>query len=100
MTRCIEQNVDWVANLLVYMHDAGYTRVEPTVEAEDAWTALVEEIARHFMFSQVDSWMTGVNKNVPGRQTRTAMVFTGGAPQYRARCEEVAANGYQGFLLT
>lgn len=100
MTRCIEQNVDWVADLLAYMRDRGYARTEPSVEAEDAWTALVQEIARHFLFSEVDSWMTGVNKNVPGRQHRTAMVFTGGAPQYRARCEEVAANGYQGFSLS
>jgi cation diffusion facilitator CzcD-associated flavoprotein CzcO len=100
MTRCIEQNVDWVADLLAYMRDRGHTRVEPSMDAEDAWTALVQEIARHFMFSQVDSWMTGVNKNVPGRKIRSAMVFAGGAPQYRARCEQVAANGYQGFLLS
>lgn len=28
-----------------------------------------------------------------------AMVYAGGAPTYRARCDQVAANGYEGFDL-
>jgi cation diffusion facilitator CzcD-associated flavoprotein CzcO len=99
LPRCIEQNVDFVSDLIAYMLDKGYARVGPTVEAEDAWTDLVNEIARHFLFSRVDSWMTGVNKNLADRLTRNVMVFAGGAPQYRARCEQVAANGYEGFEL-
>ena len=47
---------------------------------------------------QVDSWITGVNKNV-GRQKRTFMAYAGGAPKYRQKCEEVVAHGYEGFTL-
>jgi len=97
--RCIEQNVDWVTELLRYMGEKGFTRVEPTEAAEDAWTEHVYESAARLLLLEVDSWMTGVNRNVPGRQKRTFMAYAGGAPKYREKCEEVAANGYDGFML-
>jgi len=98
--RCAEQNVDWVADLIVYMRDHGYGRVVPTVEAQEAWTEHVYDTGRYLLLTQVDSWMTGVNKNVPGRQKRTFMAYAGGAPGYRQRCAEVAANSYEGFELS
>ncbi|HVP04345.1 MAG TPA: NAD(P)/FAD-dependent oxidoreductase [Dehalococcoidia bacterium] len=97
--RCAEQNVDWVAGLLAYMREHNYQRIVPAVEAQDAWTEHVYDTGRHLLLSQVDSWMTGVNKNVPGRLKRTFMAYAGGAPNYRQRCEEAAANGYEGFEL-
>ncbi|MEX0800858.1 MAG: NAD(P)/FAD-dependent oxidoreductase [Dehalococcoidia bacterium] len=99
MPRCIEQNVDWVTDLIRFMRENGHNRVEATVAAEEAWTAQVQAISKLFLFSRVDSWMTGVNKNVPERQTRTVMVYAGGAPRYREQCEQVAASGYAGFDL-
>jgi cation diffusion facilitator CzcD-associated flavoprotein CzcO len=99
MPRCIEMNVDWVTDLIAFMRANGHRRVEATTAAEDAWTTLVNQVAGFFLFSRVDSWMTGVNKNVPEKQTRSVMAFTGGAPRYRQRCDEVAANGYEGFEL-
>lgn len=98
--RCAEQNVDWVADLIAYMRDHGYQRIQPTVEAEATWTAHVYDTGRYLLLTQVDSWMTGVNKNVPGRQKRTFMAYAGGAHNYRQRCEDIAANGYEGFELT
>ena len=80
------------------MREQGYTRVEPTAEAEEAWTQHVHETRRAFC-SEVDSWMTGINRNVPGRQKRTFMAYAGGAPKYREKCDEVAAKGYEGFIL-
>lgn len=97
MPRCIEQNVDWVADLLVHMRENGYQSVEPTKDAENAWTQEVYEISTRFLFTRVDSWMTGVNKNLENRQSRSVMVYAGGAPRYRERCDEVAASGYAGF---
>jgi hypothetical protein len=44
--------------------------------------------------------MTGINKNVPWRQKRTFMAYAGGAPKYRQKCDEVAARGYEGFVLS
>jgi cation diffusion facilitator CzcD-associated flavoprotein CzcO len=97
--RCIEQNVDWVTALIRHMRDTGYARVEATLEAERAWTEHVYDTGRRMLFTQVDSWMTGINSNLAGKQTRTFLVYAGGAPKYRQRCDEVAAGGYVGFAF-
>ena len=97
--RCAEQNVDWVAGLIAYMRENNYQSVVPTVKAQDAWTEHVYDTGRYLLLTQVDSWMTGINQNVPGRQKRTFMAYAGGAPNYRQRCDEIAANGYEGFEL-
>jgi cation diffusion facilitator CzcD-associated flavoprotein CzcO len=97
--RCIEQNVDWVTALLLHMRARGYSRAEASAEAEAAWTAHVHEAAARMLFTQIDSWMTGINSNLPGRRGRTIMVYAGGAPKYRERCDQVAANDYEGFVM-
>jgi cation diffusion facilitator CzcD-associated flavoprotein CzcO len=97
--RCIEQNVDWVTDLIGYMREHGHQRVVPTPEAEEEWTAHVYTTGTFLLLSKVDSWMTGVNRNV-GKETRGFPVYAGGAPQYRARCDDVAAKGYEGFELS
>jgi cation diffusion facilitator CzcD-associated flavoprotein CzcO len=95
--RCIEQNVDWVTALIAHMRDRGHARVEPTAEAERDWTQHVHDTGRRMLFTQVDSWMMGINSNVAGKDTRTFLVYAGGAPKYRERCDDVAAAGYAGF---
>ncbi len=97
--RCIEQNVDWVTDLLRTMRDKGQTRVEPSIEAENAWTAHVIELGAKMLFTKVDSWFMGINSNVAGKQKRTFLLYSGGAPMYREKCDEVAARGYEGFAL-
>ena len=97
--RCIEQNVEWVSALLRHMRAKGHVRVEPTTEAEDGWTQHVLDTGRRMLFTQVDSWMMGINSNVEGKNTRTFVVYAGGAPKYRERCDEVAAGGYTGFTF-
>ena len=97
--RCIEQNVEWVTALLRHLQSRRLTRVEPTPAAEAAWTEHVYETAQRLLLTQVDSWMMGINSNVSGKQTRTFLLYAGGAPAYRKRCDEVAAKGYEGFVL-
>jgi cation diffusion facilitator CzcD-associated flavoprotein CzcO len=97
--RCIEQNVEWVTALLRHMQARGLTYAEPTPAAESAWTEHVHETARRLLLTSVDSWMMGINSNVPGKQRRTFLLYAGGAPAYRKRCDEVAARGYDGFVL-
>jgi len=97
--RCIEQNVEWVTALLRHMQQQKLTRVEPTPAAETAWTEHVHEVSQRLLFTQINSWMTGINTNVGGKQKRTVLVYAGGAPAYRKRCDEVAAKGYEGFDL-
>ena len=44
--------------------------------------------------NEVDSWMTGINQNVEGKQVRIIARYSGTAPEFRQRAEEVAAKGY------
>src|SRR5204863_268672 len=97
--RCVEQNVDWVTALIRHMREKGHTRVEPTAEAEREWTQHVLDTGRRMLFTQVDSWMMGINSNVAGKQKRTFIVYAGGAPKYREKCDEVAAAAYVGFTF-
>jgi cation diffusion facilitator CzcD-associated flavoprotein CzcO len=100
LPRCIEQNVDWVGDLLRFMRERRLTRVEATPSAEAAWTAHVHETGARLLLTQVDSWMTRVNSNVPGRQKRVFVAYAGGAPKYRQKCDAVARRGYEGFALS
>jgi hypothetical protein len=49
--------------------------------------------------NEVNSWMTGFNSNIEGKQTRIIARYSGSAPAYRATCDEVAAEGYQQLVL-
>ncbi len=95
--RCIEQNVEWVSDLLAYMQAHKHSRIEASTAAEDAWTQHVYETAAPMLFAQVDSWFMGINSNIPGRTARHFLLYAGGAPRYREKCDDVAANGYAGF---
>ena len=39
----------------------------------DGWVADVEEAVSGLLFSEVNSWQTGVNRNVEGRQVRRVL---------------------------
>jgi hypothetical protein len=43
--------------------------------------------------------MTGVNKNVAGKQKRSIARYNGPAPGYRKRCDDVKARGYEDLRL-
>ena len=43
--------------------------------------------------------MTGINRNVEGKTTRIVARYAGSAPDYRARCDDVAAKGYNELSL-
>ena len=97
--RCIEQNVEWVTDAIQYLRERECGHIEPTVEAEDAWTVHVDETAAGTLFPTADSWFMGINENIPGRQKRTFLLYAGGAPLYKEKCDEVAAKGYEGFII-
>lgn len=96
--RCIEQNVEWVTDLISYMNDRNLVEVEPTVKAEDDWTQHVDDLAQKTLFPTADSWFMGVNPNNPDAK-RTFMLYAGGAPHYKAKCDDVAKHDYEGFAL-
>jgi cation diffusion facilitator CzcD-associated flavoprotein CzcO len=97
--RSIEYNVDWVTRLIGYMRERNLTRVEATPNGVAAWTDHVKRMGSGLLSNEVNSWMTGINTNVAGKQTRIIARYSGSAPAYRARCDEVAAEGYQELAL-
>ncbi len=95
--RSIEYNVEWVRDLIAYLDANAFTFAEPTPEAVAEWTAFVAEKAEGLLSNEVDSWMTGVNMNVEGKQTRVLARYSGTAPEYRERCDRIAEAGYPGI---
>ena len=94
--RCIEQNVEWVTDCLRYMRTHDHARIAATPEAEDDWTAHVNEVAEDTLLLDTPSWFVGAN--IPGKK-RTFLMYAGGSPLYRKKCDEVAEQGYDGFVL-
>lgn len=99
-TRSIEHAVGVITDLLQYCHDHGYTYVEPTEEAVDAWTEHVVECSKGSLSNEIDSWMTGVNKNVKGKTKRTVARYSGSAIGYRKQCEEVRQADWKGLIFS
>src|SRR6185503_6382255 len=97
--RSIEYNVEWVTGLIRFMRERSLTRADARPEAVVAWTDYVREKAEGLLSNEVNSWMTGINTNVDGKQTRILARYSGSAPAYRKRCDEVAAQGYREIAL-
>jgi cation diffusion facilitator CzcD-associated flavoprotein CzcO len=93
--RSIEYNVEWVRDLIGHMAERGLTVAEARPEAVAEWNGFVHEKAEGLLSNEIDSWMTGINLNVEGKQTRTVVRYSGTAPEYRAKCGAVAAAGYR-----
>ncbi|WP_244540573.1 NAD(P)/FAD-dependent oxidoreductase [Hyphomicrobium sp. CS1BSMeth3] len=98
--RSIEYNVEWVTDLIRHMTERKLTRADPRSEAVEAWTENVRAVGEGSLVNEVDSWMTGVNRNVEGKQVRTLARYSGSAPAYRAWCDAVAAGGYKEIDLS
>ncbi|KAI8940648.1 hypothetical protein NX059_001918 [Plenodomus lindquistii] len=97
--RSIEFAVGWVSDLIEYAVDHNIVEIEATAEGKEAWTKHVHECAVGLLANEVDSWMTGVNKNVTGKQKRSIARYNGPAAGYRKRCNDVKAKGYTDFRL-
>ncbi|KAM6509400.1 hypothetical protein FSOLCH5_012401 [Fusarium solani] len=99
-TRSIEFAVGVISKLLQYCKDNNYNYVEPTQESVDQWTDHVVECSKsQTLMNEIDSWMTGVNKNVKGKTVRNVARYSGSAIEFRRRCDEVRKLGYKGFVF-
>lgn len=65
----------------------------------EQWTDHVHELGKGLLSNEVDSWMTGVNKNLAGKQKRIIARYSGSAAEFRAQCDEVASDHYGTFTL-
>jgi len=97
MVFSIEQHVDWIADCIKFLDTEKIASIEPTLEIESQWVAHVNEVANRTLYPLANSWYSG--SNVPGKP-RVFMPYVGGIPAYRKICDDVAAEGYRGFVLT
>jgi len=100
--RGIETGVNWCTKLLEYMWDHGYVRADPTLEAEQRWTAHVTKMYSVMLMRKAKSWFTGYNSNVPGHEHGKIryLVYNGGSPKYVSKINEIAEKSYEGIDFT
>ena len=97
MAVAIEQHVEWISECIGWMGARQMGAIEATASAQDAWVEHVNEVAAPTIFPLANSWYMGAN--VEGKP-KVFMPYIGGFPAYRDKCNEVAANGYEGFTVT
>jgi len=92
----IEQHVEWIADAIRYVQQSGLNTIEATASAEDDWVDHTNEVASETLLLGCNSWYLGAN--IPGKP-RVFMPYLG-YPDYKAKCNEIAADGYPGFTLS
>jgi cation diffusion facilitator CzcD-associated flavoprotein CzcO len=94
----LEQHVDWICDCITHLRANGIRTIEALSTAQQEWidhaTSLVAQTV--LVHPSCNSWYNG--GNVPGKK-RMYMGYTGGIPEYRRRCDEIAGAGYTGFKL-
>jgi cation diffusion facilitator CzcD-associated flavoprotein CzcO len=98
-TRTAEYSVEWVTRLIRFATERGLTRIEATAEGVAEWTDYVLALGQGQLMNEIDSWMTGVNKNVEGKKKARIMRYSGGHPVYREHCDAIAMDGYRKLAL-
>lgn len=97
--RAIEHSVEWQAGVLRFMREHNYTRIETRPGPVAEWTETVIKAAEPLLSSKVDSWQTGVNRNVEGRNVRRVLGYNGNGVHYRNKTDEVAKGDYKEFTF-
>lgn len=96
MVNSIEQHVEWIARCLADLQKNQKHCIEASPEAEAQWVDHANEVANTTLFPQGNTWYLGAN--VPGKP-RVFMPYIGGVGTYRQLCDQVAAEGYKGFVI-
>lgn len=91
--------VEWVSRMIGYMRDNDLVYCEAAEPAEAQWTQKIYDDFARTLLPEANAWWIKVKKNPDGTETRRTMVHIMGGPEYRKTCEEVAQNGYEGFIL-
>ena len=78
--RAAEPLVDWTVECICYVRDNGFTRISPTLEAEDAWVRHVNEGGEKSLRTKTTSWFVGAN--IPGK-ARALLLAPDTAPAMR-----------------
>ena len=98
--RCSAVTVDWISDLMEHAKANGIERIEADLDAAEGFTEYAGKLQSKLLLGQTNSWFTGYNPNLEGRDKREVLLFVGGNPRFRAYCEDVKQNGYKGFVMT
>jgi cation diffusion facilitator CzcD-associated flavoprotein CzcO len=97
MPVAIEQHVEWITGCIAHMRQDGIECCEAAAEAAEKWGEHVSAAADATLLPlATHSWYLGAN--IPGKP-RVFMPYAGGMARYRAICDDVAAKGYEGFVM-
>ena len=89
------QHVEWVTGAIQYMEDNGIDRMEPDQKYEDDW---VQHVTR-WPTRPCTRGQVLVHRSQHSGQAGVFMPYVGGVGNYRKKCDEVVAKGYEGFVL-
>ncbi len=92
-----QQHVDFIADAIKHVRDRQMRRIEASRMAEIAWVQHNNEVAESTLYPLANSWYMGAN--IPGKP-RVFMPYVGGVQNYVKKCDEVVANGYEGFEMS
>jgi cation diffusion facilitator CzcD-associated flavoprotein CzcO len=87
--------VDFVTDALVHVRDNGYDTIEVEADAEDRWTAMVDNGAATAPFGEISYYF---GTNIPGKP-RKYLLNSGGRPKLFKEIARVRTNGYAAFRL-
>jgi cyclohexanone monooxygenase len=92
-----ERMAEFFKRSILYMRENGYTRIEPTEQAEAAWVEHHDETGRNSIFGHADyCWYIGTN--IPGKKNRY-LLYCNSVPAWHAECKGVLDRGFEGFDL-
>jgi cyclohexanone monooxygenase len=98
--RCSATSIDWLSDMMIHAKEKGVQRIEPELAAAESFTAYAEKLQSKLLLGQTNSWFTGVNQNLEGRDKREVLLFVGGNPRFRAYCEDVREHDYKGYVMS
>ena len=96
MTTCLQQQTEWISACIAHLRETGKQVIEASEAVQDWWVTHHDEIANATLVVKTNSWYMG--SNVEGKPRRL-LSYIGGVGQYRQKCDEVAGNGYAGFVM-
>jgi hypothetical protein len=97
---CAEIQGNWIAKALEHLRTMGKTVIEATPAAEEEYVDLVAGMLKGTLFEGTKSYYHADNVPRKEGQKREPVFWMGGVPGYVHRIEQVAKDGYEGFVIS
>lgn len=93
---CAQMQGDWIAGVMDRMRENSEKKVVADKKSQDKWRQTVLRLANATLMPGTKSWYMG--DNIPGKP-REPLLYLGGVPNYYKTLNDVASNGYPGFMF-